>query len=104
MASIDLKQSYKNVCKYCGLVKRSLVQGNFVCGECKNFCKQSLSERELKLRNFDVTVLINDSTQVWVDSEDIFMCKMCKILVSGNQYISNEQYLSICRILKKEIK
>ena len=104
MTSINLDQSYKTNCKYCGLVKKSLVPGNFVCGSCKKFCEQQLSGAELVERDYEVSMLISDNCLTLFGTTAQFILNMYKIAVSANQNISNEQYLSVCRILKKENK
>jgi len=101
---LQLDQSYKTSCKFCGLVKKSFVPGNFVCGACKKFCEQQLSEEELRKRNEELTELINNADDSkYAFSEDLFICKICRLITNG-YFVSNQQYLSVCRILKKEIK
>ena len=104
MAVIDLDKTYKTVCKYCGLVKQSKVPGNFVCKDCKKFCEQQLSGEELLVRNNELNELINNSDDSkYSFSEDLFICKICRLITNG-YFVSNQQYLSVCRILKKENK
>ena len=100
MASINLDQSYKTICKYCGLVKKSLVPGNFVCSSCKKFCKQQLSGEELLERDYNVSILISKSCTKLSDTEHKFLLNVYKKAVSANENVSNEQYLSVKRILK----
>jgi hypothetical protein len=101
MPVIDLQQVHKTVCKYCGgKSKQSLVPANFVCGACKKFCEQQLSGEELSKRNDEVEDMINNSNETWSDIEDKFICNVCKIITSFKP-LSHQQYLSVCRILRK---
>jgi hypothetical protein len=104
MTSINLDQSYKTTCKYCGLVKKSLVPGNFVCGSCKKFCEQQLSGAELIERDDEVAKLIGYNCLKIHDSESKFILKAFKAAHSPVMSISNQQYLSVIRILKGKKK
>ena len=108
MASINLEQSYKTVCKYCGMVKKSLVPGNFVCGACKKFCEQQLSGEELVRRDLEVLSIIQNSKHFnhrtdWC-TQDTFIAKIFKKIAYRTGHVSNQQYLSVKRIVKKENK
>ena len=104
MASINLDQSYKNICKYCGLVKKSLVSGNFVCGKCKVYCEQQLSEKELLERESKASNMISELWLLCIKnlqySEIIFLKNLC---TGRNMYLTHQQYLSLLRIYKKRI-
>ena len=102
MASINLEQSHKTVCKYCGLTKKSLVPDNFVCGSCKKFCEQQLSGAELKERDYEVSIMIaHMACSPLSETEQQFILKMYKKSVAAHESVSNEQYLAVKRILKK---
>lgn len=106
MPSIDLNQSYKTQCKYCGLVKKSLVPGNFVCKDCEKFCEQQLSGEELKSRNKEVLDMISTARHFSINKpwtlENGFIAHMFSQVCDGVRDITHSQYLSVYRILKRK--
>jgi hypothetical protein len=101
MTVINLDQSYKTVCKYCGLVKQSLVPGNFVCKDCKKFCEQQLSGEELDKRDREVFNLVVENRNVLFSLSITEFISSIDLKLYNGINISNQQYLSVCRILKK---
>lgn len=102
MTVIAVDKSYKTQCKYCGLVKKSLVPGNFVCGKCKKFCEQQLTGEELKDRDYKTSIMISRNCLEKSETESKFLLNIFAISVSHNKSLSNQQYLSVCRILKRK--
>ena len=106
MASINIKQLYKVSCRLCGMTKKSHVPGNFVCSECKKYCKQQLSGEELNIRQEELYHMIANGKHFNINTwttENTFIAKIFS-KVCNEEIVSNEQYLSVCRILKKGIK
>ena len=101
MTSINLDQTYKTNCKYCGIVRKSLVPGNFVCGSCKKFCEQQLSGAELRDRDEEVVTMIAKNCLKVHDSESKFLLNIFRIANCFNESVSNGQYIAVCRILKR---
>jgi hypothetical protein len=102
MPVIDLQQVHKTVCKYCGgKPKQSLVPANFVCGACKKFCEQQLSGEELDKRSLKIQGMLLESTKI-INNQNVreFLTRIQTMLTTG-QPVSNQQYLSVCRILRK---
>ena len=102
MPIIDLKNSYKTNCKFCGLVKKSSIPGNFVCKKCEIFCEQQLSGEELRKRNDEGAEWLRPCSFMLTENEDLFLYNAWIIAVSETEFISNQQYLSVCRILKRK--
>lgn len=116
MTILNLTNSYKNSCRLCGTVKKSSVPGNFVCEKCKVFCEQQLSGEELVVRDLEIwdillgkfstmqeALLTNAMKLSLSSSEAIFLRVMADLVQFSNKNISNQQYLSVCRILKRKI-
>jgi hypothetical protein len=104
MPTIDLENSYKTSCKYCGLVKKSLIPGNFVCNDCKKFCEQQLSGEELLERDREVFRMIeclDGPVVAKIQNSERHFIECLLFRISDNESVSNQQYLSVCRILKK---
>jgi hypothetical protein len=102
MPIIDLKNSYRTSCKLCGVVKKSLVPGNFVCRKCEVFCEQQLSGEEFLTRHTVLCKMFKDiKISLYSESEETFL-RILAAKLSSHIIISNQQYLSVCRILKKE--
>jgi len=98
MTTLDLKVSHKNSCRFCGKSKRSLIPESFVCGTCKSFIDQQLSEEEMVKRDFESIELMNKiepslSQQKFIDN--------VKASLHSFNHITNEQYLSLDRIYRK---
>jgi hypothetical protein len=61
-----------------------------------------LSEAELLERDYETSMMISKNCLEFFGTIKQFMLNIYEVSVSANKNVSNQQYLSVCRILKKE--